>query len=856
MATKIPAFLDGNTFVHFNDFTGRLFGGNSGGLIKVFDPETDSEPTSIDIPENITSLTTHGDKLLVTTTASGLVLLSVGSVASGEENFAAIYKSDYAFRDVVFINDGKRSICGGDAPKFTIIDHLDGNKTTEIELPDWPVNFAYCAAGEVVAVTLSNGDIHVYSVINENPIQVHVISNGAAAKHITSTEIVYLAGEHSDELLCTKCAWMNNGEVLLVPAADGAVNAYLRSDWSISLLFPRGNKRLTSFALSLSQSTVALLYENGSVDFYNTSNAEKVSSLDQTISSGFATNVAWTNLAIFFGATSGEMCSYLVLVEEESEPTISKEVNLLFIDEADQSDTDQVPGGTGIKHSLYDSDIIDEDEGNINGNSYKYYNESIENVLLSRKKKKFAKELKFASQDFASNKIVPYSPGSTPWIRSTNTTNSTSKRRYLFMSSIGYAWSLRNFTGQEIQRSITVSFFDRSVNKDYHFIDYNNLDLCSMNEKGLLLGCSGYEEDQKAQKGKILYRHHVNANDSWERQIPLLKGEYLTSIALTTTADPESGESLVVVGTNLGYLRFFNLYGLCINLLKTSPVVASIASLLDTVFIVHQSGYSNFSYSIINVAEDCNFMQQEKPLPLRESEGPLIKGLFYNEYSDPCLVAGNDDALTILSHWREPNNARWVPILNCKEIVTEYGLTESKKNWSCWPLGFHEETFVAMVLKTTDSYPGFPLPLPVDFEVRMPVKCFRAIVEQKDMDDYEDEAEAKLARIQEYDPEEEFLRASTFGKLLSSSMADLDNDEKQLEKLNGYSVIFDKSLLKLFNNACQSSRLNKAYSIVKLIKNDKALLAATKIGERHNFNNLVAKINKLREELMELEAEE
>lgn len=842
MATVIPAFLDGNTFVHYSNATGRLISGNTGGLVKVFDPENDTEPTSIDIPENVTALGTHGDKLLVATTAGELALLTVPTKSLGSVSYQVIYKCGHVLRDVAFINDGNRSVCVGDLPVLVVVDHMDGFRTQEIALPANPTNLAYSSSGEVVAISLCNGDLHVISVINEQPTYVHTLARVLPPKTLSSSDFVDYAGAHAHEMVCTKSVWTNQGETLLVPTQNRSVDAFLRTDWSRLLQLPVSGKNIVSLAASLSLSVVSVLYEDGSIDFCKPGAAAAMASLPGA-AQRLATNIAWAKNSVYYGSASGPLYSHQIRLED-ADPVTSRDVELLFVDLVDEREL------LAKKHSLDDSHIIDEDEDN-NASGYdetangynKYYNKSVEGFLASRRKKHKHAKHSSSPEPSIPYRIVPYSPGATPWIQSTSGAGG-SKRRYIFMSSIGYVWSVC----AEDQTSISVSFFDRVVNKDYHFVDQNNFDLCSMNEKGVLFGCSGFSDDQKLQRGKVFYRHHVNTSDLWERQIPLVAGEYITSVSLTSTADVESGEELIVVGTNYGYLRFFNLYGLCINLIKTSPVAATIASRLDAVFIVHRAGPNNYTYSIINVTEDYTFVQQERAIALTEDRGPLIKGLCFNEYSDPCIVAGIDDVLSILSHWREPNNARWVPLLNCKGIVTDYGLMESKRNWSCWPLGFQGEKFMAMVLKNSDAYPGFPLPLPVDFDVRMPVKCFRSLVEEKAD---EDDVDAKLAEIQKEDPEEEFLRASTFGKLLSASMADADNEDEQLEKLNHFSMTFDKSLLKLFNSACQSNRLNKAFSIVKLIKNDKALLAATRIGERHNFNKLVAKINRLREEIME-----
>lgn len=83
------------------------------------------------------------------------------------------------------------------------------------------------------------------------------------------------------------------------------------------------------------------------------------------------------------------------------------------------------------------------------------------------------------------------------------------------------------------------------------------------------------------------------------------------------------------------------------------------------------------------------------------------------------------------------------------------------------------------------------------------------------------------------------------GKLISDTISNFE-DEQQGEdvdqdslmtRLEQYSTMFDKSLIKLFAEACQQLRLNKAYSIAKLMKTDKALLAASKVSEKNGVFN-------------------
>ncbi|GME99658.1 unnamed protein product [Ambrosiozyma monospora] len=73
--------------------------------------------------------------------------------------------------------------------------------------------------------------------------------------------------------------------------------------------------------------------------------------------------------------------------------------------------------------------------------------------------------------------LEPFSVGSTPW---------NSNRRYLTITPIGYSWSVE----QGGYNTITVSFFDRSLHREYHFRDSAQMELASMNEDGIFLASS------------------------------------------------------------------------------------------------------------------------------------------------------------------------------------------------------------------------------------------------------------------------------------------------------------------------------------------------------------------------------
>ncbi|RCK55861.1 DNA polymerase alpha-binding protein [Candida viswanathii] len=843
---KISAFPDGNSYVHYNSSLNRLVIANSEGLIKIFNiDDAESEPISIDILDNVTSVTSHDDKNLVLTTTEGkLELVDLVSNASK----GVLYRSELPLRDTVFINQGNRVLCGGDENKLVIVDLQtteEDNKVTNVTLPDQLLNVAYNYAGELASVSLSNGDVQIYSVVNEEPNLLHTIKSVLPSKIHVSMDKVDFNEEHHDELLSTSTAWSQNGQYLLVPTVDNQIHVYDRQNWdTVIKKFNNDRGRIVDFKL-LSLGKLAILSLNV-YKVYDFDSGKLIHEDDfEFDEDAYPLNLDWKEGGLFVGSTNGEslqlenvvlkaggrdvLTSLFVSDAEDDEEDEGNDTDTLLRksdDEQDIADLETEDIGRHKKRrnnlKLHEEDdlIIDEDDGDLgldepvsrNGKGYR-----------SNGHKRFKSS---SPAVVVPAKIKPYSPGSTPF----ENKGAAIDRRYLTMNNIGYAWIVQNKeagnTSSTNNNSITVSFFDRSLHSEYHFTDFHSFDLASMNQRGILLGSSA--------SGLIYYRSHSEAtNDQWERKLPLLTGEYITSICIT---DLKSAYNTIVVGTSLGYLRFFNQFGVCINIMKVLPVVSLIASATSNLFMINQVSHNVYSYLIIDINQEYKYIQHNAQMPLRDTV-PLIKGIFFNEFNDPCIVGGEDDTLLVLHSWRDTQNAKWVPILNCHLVLTEYGSNENKRSWKCWPLGLTNEKLNCLILKNNNQYPGFPLPLPIELDIELPIKLGHE----------EDEAE------------ENFLRSLTMGKLVSDSLnddlsADVDEDEV-MERLNQYSILFDKSLLKLFGEACKESKLGKAFSIARLIKTDKALLAASRISERMEFMTLATKIGQLRELLVDIDSD-
>ncbi|KAL6950874.1 hypothetical protein ACO0QE_000156 [Hanseniaspora vineae] len=445
----------------------------------------------------------------------------------------------------------------------------------------------------------------------------------------------------------------------------------------------------------------------------------------------------------------------------------------------------------------------------------------------------------------------PTSESLKPW-SSAGTEFHLSDRRYLTMNSIGYAWTVKSSNTQ----SVTVSFFDRSTYREYYFEDYNMSDVCSLGEKGILLANS--------KKGEIAFRSHSTDSNKWSKTIPLQKKEIITSAALTNKK--------CFIGTSLGNFYELNVFGYIINIERLSPVAAMVAY-QSRVFIVHRSAAASFGNEFLTFSlfDDKTYFQREFILPIKK----FMKNIFFTQYGDPAIFT-NDNTLLLLSKWRDSKKSRWVPVLDVGfEIWRLSGGNQTSNDIHCWPLGIagnYNNTLNYIMLKGSKKYPEFPLPLPTDMEIKIPIfnkPLFEEVKKQKDLEDKvrkeegngadgDENEDDDLASIaygtkeleipQEINAEEEFLRSKISHTMLQDTLendGELFGDEQTtLDQLN---TIYDKSLLRMFAIACSDSDIKRAYSLVIELKQDRAFGAATKIAERAELIQLAEKINQLRE---------
>lgn len=447
-----------------------------------------------------------------------------------------------------------------------------------------------------------------------------------------------------------------------------------------------------------------------------------------------------------------------------------------------------------------------------------------------------------------------FQPGATPW---------RGDRKYLCLNLTGFAWTI----DQDTHNTVTVEFYDRETHRDFHFTDPFQYDKACLNEHGALF--SAPPNPSQNQPAVIFYRPHETWTNRADFRISLPDGEDVSCIALSSR--------YIVACTSKNYVRVYTLFGTPFRIwrLKSSPAVTCAAynDYLITVSngSINSNGTTQLNYSIDNIRYDeahqnSDLVALGTPHPDSENyenESVTLKTLFWTDTGDPAIY-DSTGTLLVLLHWRNPGQAKWVPVLDTRLLDR---LRDGRKEETYWPVAVADQKFHCIILKGGDRYPYFPRPLLSEFELAMPIgrlpqpkkKQPTAIDgDNEDMDDMEEDTTA----LQSFRLEESYVRNTLFLSLLDDFVSSQGEHARHSDKteLARREIEVDKVLLQLLAAECREGedRGMKALEIVRMMRDrgGKMVEAASKVAGRWGRSVLEQKIRGLGERRLQGVGEE
>ncbi|KAK0455435.1 uncharacterized protein EV420DRAFT_1553616 [Desarmillaria tabescens] len=696
---------------------------------------------------------------------------------------------------------GRRLAVGSDELSVKVIDMEDPAKVNSLEGHQSGVRrVTWHPTLPVLATCGCDGKIIIWDMSEEEP---------KIEKQIDSIIPTVRDTESSDFFHDCSAIWHTSGEYFFIVSRIHDVVAISRSEGTKMSTFADNDVTGTTTAIAMSVNGAYLASATTSAVCVWSTTTRRIVAKQPTNSTAIITQLAFSpkQNIIAWTDSSGQLIRWIdaipSLFPDPIKPIISTKGATTH--QVEQPTTSLFDEDSRIDDALDTGDFVLSDDGE--ADDVTRWNDPSDSKHMQDTKEPFKNKGYMVKEMVSITEAQPpFQSGSTPM---------DNKKRYLAYNTIGVI----EVTDQDIHNIVNIEFFDRSTRRGQHFTDSLKYDLGCLGERGALFACQP-EDNHTA---KVTFRPYGSwsSQSDWSydlkgqtRVLGIAVGGIPPSTSLRQGSEEDlNGLGNVVVATSQGDLTFLSGTGRERRIIGLGADFVSMVAGTEWVFVVHRAGAAtidgsqNLSYKLINF--DDFSVRQRDVLPIPKNH--TLKWIGITDQGAPA-VYDSSGQVHILTKYRIPHHGSWVRVMDTNLLERREG-----KDESYWPVGITGSTFMCLILKGRQGYPGFPRPLIQELPMRMPFRNDNALEEQ---------VEREL-----------FFR---------DMAVDILDEELTTEDIIAKERAMDKEFLQLIQSACKADNIPRAIELTKLLHHVHSFDLVVKIADFYHMVGFKEKVLRLK----------